>query len=294
MRRPAGSSRRASYIMRAPYVAEVLGVSQLIPGKGEWTIRGKGFDFDRQVEMIKKIRVTNFKSLEDVSVDLEPVTVMIGQSGSGKSNFVQALRWLRDYLATRNPESALQAQGGWSSVLCATSKEPYAFSFIVTFDAPGFRDDFEYEVRLQQPPQIPKGSGTTYPPQFAEERLTLGNRVLYHQAQGNWVQPPPLVHQPQPGQLMLGALTGVQEASIAHLVLTAGIGCYAFPDSVLTTGQTHHHPNAIGLTDDGSNYLPTLIEITTNLQTWRDLRAIVASLRKLKPLRCAPGAGPVT
>ena len=35
--------------------------------------------------MIKRIRITNFKSLQDVSVELSPVTVLIGRSGSGKS-----------------------------------------------------------------------------------------------------------------------------------------------------------------------------------------------------------------
>ena len=45
--------------------------------------------------MIRRFRVQNFKSLIDVTVDLSPVTVLVGKSGTGKSNFVQALRWLR-------------------------------------------------------------------------------------------------------------------------------------------------------------------------------------------------------
>lgn len=52
--------------------------------------------------MIKSIHIQNFKSLRDVTVNLGPLTVLIGRSGTGKSNFVQAIRFLRDYLTHRN------------------------------------------------------------------------------------------------------------------------------------------------------------------------------------------------
>ena len=50
--------------------------------------------------MIHCIRIQNFKSLRDVTVDLSPVTVFIGKSGTGKTNFASAIRFLRDYLAS--------------------------------------------------------------------------------------------------------------------------------------------------------------------------------------------------
>ena len=49
--------------------------------------------------MIHQIRIQNFKSLRDVTVDLSPVTVFVGKSGTGKTNFASAIRFLRDYLA---------------------------------------------------------------------------------------------------------------------------------------------------------------------------------------------------
>ena len=51
--------------------------------------------------MIRRIRIQNFRSLIDVDVELEPLTVLIGRSGTGKSNFVGAIRFLRDYLLSR-------------------------------------------------------------------------------------------------------------------------------------------------------------------------------------------------
>lgn len=42
--------------------------------------------------MLKHTRIQRYKSLVDVSVDLEPLTVFIGPNGSGKSSYCEALR----------------------------------------------------------------------------------------------------------------------------------------------------------------------------------------------------------
>ncbi len=48
--------------------------------------------------MIHRVRIQHFKSIADVSVDLSPATVLVGRSGTGKSNFVPSPRFLRDVL----------------------------------------------------------------------------------------------------------------------------------------------------------------------------------------------------
>lgn len=229
--------------------------------------------------MIKHLRVKNFRSLVDVSVALEPLTVLIGRSGSGKTNFVQAIRWLRDFLTQRNLDLAMSPyEHDWNSVLCATAAAPDdGLSFHVLFSAPGFREDFTYTLRFVRSQHRPV--------EFSEEELILGERVLYHLKGSRWVQPPPLVSPPPPGgTVMLGALTGLHEATIAHLVLTNGIGCYSFPDQVPGNAQAHSEQHRrTGLHDDGSNILSTFIGIADNLQTWQNLKEIVAALRLLKP-----------
>ena len=59
--------------------------------------------------MIHRFRVQNFKSIVDVDVDLSPVTVLVGKSGTGKSNFVQALRFLRDVLISKSDPTTIVA-----------------------------------------------------------------------------------------------------------------------------------------------------------------------------------------
>jgi predicted ATPase len=225
--------------------------------------------------MIKHVRITNYKSLGDVAVELKPVTVLIGRSGTGKTNFVEALRWLRDYLAARTDGPVQERYGGWERIMSATASRPMAVSFALTFDAPAIAEDFQYTLRFQQ-------ATPQHAPQLHEEKLTLGSGVLYHQLQGKWVQPPAVPTPPAPSQLMLGALPGLQEVTIAHLVLTKGIGCYAFPDSVLARPDQAPPNSDDGLSDNGHNFLRVFVALNDNLQAWHRLREINASLRSLK------------
>jgi AAA15 family ATPase/GTPase len=41
--------------------------------------------------MIRKVRVENFKSIPDLTLELGRVTVLIGANGSGKSNILEAI-----------------------------------------------------------------------------------------------------------------------------------------------------------------------------------------------------------
>ncbi|MHB0851830.1 translation initiation factor IF-2 N-terminal domain-containing protein [Stutzerimonas nitrititolerans] len=42
---------------------------------------------------IKSIKVKNFKAIEEISLDLADVTILVGPNGSGKSSVLQALHW---------------------------------------------------------------------------------------------------------------------------------------------------------------------------------------------------------
>lgn len=45
--------------------------------------------------MIKEIRFQNWKSFEDATLYIDPLTVLIGPNASGKSNALDALEFLR-------------------------------------------------------------------------------------------------------------------------------------------------------------------------------------------------------
>lgn len=70
------------------------------------------------VGTISKIRVSNFRSFGDLEVELGNFNVVIGANASGKSNFVQIFRFLRD-VAIYGLEDAISLQGG-AEYLCNT------------------------------------------------------------------------------------------------------------------------------------------------------------------------------
>jgi len=51
---------------------------------------------------LKKIRVKNFKCLEDIEMEVRPLTILIGPSGSGKSSILQALLLLKKFVVQSN------------------------------------------------------------------------------------------------------------------------------------------------------------------------------------------------
>ena len=48
--------------------------------------------------MIEKVWAKNYRSLKDIQLTLEPLTVLVGENGAGKSNLVDVLRFLSDAL----------------------------------------------------------------------------------------------------------------------------------------------------------------------------------------------------
>ncbi len=81
---------------------------------------------------ISEIRITNFKSFADQTVELNDFNLLVGANSSGKSNFVQAFRFLSD-IAANGLEEAISLQGGVE--LLRNDKignaQPLSFSLIV-------------------------------------------------------------------------------------------------------------------------------------------------------------------
>lgn len=61
--------------------------------------------------LIKNIKVCNFKSFEEVDIELGRFNVLIGENASGKSNFINLLRFLRD-IVENGLDNAISMQGG--------------------------------------------------------------------------------------------------------------------------------------------------------------------------------------
>jgi len=49
--------------------------------------------------MLQKVSIQNFKSLKDVTLELQKVNLLIGPNNSGKSNFLKALERLNSIIS---------------------------------------------------------------------------------------------------------------------------------------------------------------------------------------------------
>lgn len=219
--------------------------------------------------MIHRFTVRNFKSLEDVSVDLGDVTVLVGRSGTGKTNFVMALRFLRDFLYF-GAGPLQKGYGNWQQLLPAT-RQKATMAFEVLFEVKGVGAPFTYRIVLNE-------AGPQHP--VHDEALSLGDSVLFHQADNTWKSPPQLVSVPPPGPAVIGRIPSISEVVIAYTALTSGVGCHYFPATVL--GRPPSGEGGIsGLHDNADNYLQVLKEIASNLQDLTVRKSITASLQRL-------------
>jgi AAA15 family ATPase/GTPase len=60
---------------------------------------------------MKNIKLSNFRTFEEIDIDLGMFNVLIGTNASGKSNFIHAIKFVKD-IAESGLDSAISLQGG--------------------------------------------------------------------------------------------------------------------------------------------------------------------------------------
>lgn len=224
--------------------------------------------------MIRRVIVKNFKSL-DIDVTLDPVTVLVGRSGTGKTNFVAALRFLRDFLT--DSQAVLNDHKRWKAALPAFEKSEGSMRFIVEYDIPGVLDTSVYDVIFHC-----RRAGVF---QLFEEKLCVGEDVLFHAmfgSQPKWEKKPNVLPLPEftNSRPILSVLNGIKKVAIAHIALTQGIGCYDFPGSVCMDNGTVKRND---LDDVATNYNVVFDAIQKDLTkptAWDDINAALHSLNE--------------
>lgn len=81
---------------------------------------------------IQRVVLRNYKSIGHCDVRLSPLTYLIGQNGAGKSNFLDALHFVRDALAG-SLDNAINERGGLNEVRRRSSGHPTHFGIRIEF-----------------------------------------------------------------------------------------------------------------------------------------------------------------
>ncbi len=93
---------------------------------------------------LRTFHVEHYKSLNDITLDFaDDVTVIVGPNGVGKSNFVDALQFLRD-AAGENLERAIAQREGISRLLQTYKTKPYQIAMRCDLD-----NDGSYAMKLK-------------------------------------------------------------------------------------------------------------------------------------------------
>lgn len=240
--------------------------------------------------MIKRIRICDFKSIRELELELNAVTVLVGRSGTGKSNIVQAIRFLRNLLIDLN--QAVQHEGGWIRIVPAGEAAPRT-SLHVWFMLPGNDQVFQYRIEFAMSPGQSFSPGKD--PHLTMECLILGNETLFSRSveasKGGWRwdKSPPVAAVPhQLGGPMLASFPAVQEVAHAYAALSTGIGYYHMPSTALdrsrstSAGQQPPKPTQ-GLWDDASNYHEVMRGIAQDFHHPNLKKNLLATLQKVNP-----------
>ena len=77
---------------------------------------------------ITRVILKNYKSIAACDVHLGPLTFLVGRNGSGKSNFLDALRFVADALNT-SLDHAIRDRGGINDVRRRSRGHPNHLAF---------------------------------------------------------------------------------------------------------------------------------------------------------------------
>lgn len=80
-------------------------------------------EIDEQTKpaFIRQVQILGYKSIAFCDVALQPLTILVGRNASGKSNFLDALAFLRDLVA-KGTEEAVRLHGGRRAILPRMSR----------------------------------------------------------------------------------------------------------------------------------------------------------------------------
>ncbi len=85
---------------------------------------------------LKRLKIRNYKSIGSCDIELGRLTLLVGRNGSGKSNCLDALRFVVEGLQT-SLDHAIKSRGGIHEVRHRSTGNPHKFGVEVVLNLPG-------------------------------------------------------------------------------------------------------------------------------------------------------------
>jgi predicted ATPase len=96
---------------------------------------------------LRRVEIRNYKSIGACDLRLGQLTMLVGRNGSGKSNFLDALRFVVEGLET-SLDHAIKSRGGIDEVRRRSTGHPHNFSVELEFNLPDWKTArYGFEIR---------------------------------------------------------------------------------------------------------------------------------------------------
>jgi predicted ATPase len=119
----------------------------------------------------RKLGLKNWKNFEDVEVEIPDRLFLVGPNASGKSNFLDAFRFLRDLASSGGGfQEAVARRGGVSTIRCLAARRYPDIELRVELEEAQDGKRWVYEVAFNQDKQRR--------PQLKKERVVLNDQTL--------------------------------------------------------------------------------------------------------------------
>lgn len=99
--------------------------------------------------LIRRIRIRNYRSIADSDVCLGQLTMVVGRNGAGKSNFLDALRFVKEGLDT-TLDLAIKSRGGIDAVRRRSTGHPHHIELALEILIPEGLAQYAFEIGAQQ------------------------------------------------------------------------------------------------------------------------------------------------
>lgn len=203
---------------------------------------------------LRRIRLRNYKSIAQCDVSLSSFTLLVGRNGAGKSNFLDAMRFVVDGLSS-SLDHALKSRGGIDAVRRKSTGHPH--NFAIELDLELAEDRFAtygFEIAAQ------KSGGFS----VKDERLVIrgannGRIAQYHVEDGQLKQATNSMPQVLADRLYLVNVSGLPDFRPAYDALLS-MGFYNLSPEAIKELQA---PDAGELLHrDGSNLSSVIARLT--------------------------------
>lgn len=98
---------------------------------------------------IRRVRIKNYKSIAACDVSLSKLTFLVGRNGAGKSNFLDAIRFISDSL--RSPlDHALRDRGGINEVRRRSGGHPTHFGIRIDYALPNGGGHYAFRIGAEK------------------------------------------------------------------------------------------------------------------------------------------------